>query len=91
MTFVPQASFATGQLERFTRLHRRIFSSQGVFIVGSKRTAFGAFGGKLKDVGSVELGQIAARAAIEAAKISPEQIDSVAVGNIISVHSLGFC
>ncbi|XP_017486930.1 PREDICTED: 3-ketoacyl-CoA thiolase, mitochondrial-like [Rhagoletis zephyria] len=57
---------------------------RGVFIVGCKRTAFGAFGGKIKDVGSVELGQIAARAALEASKVSAEQIDSVTVGNIIS-------
>ena len=61
-----------------------------MFIVGCKRTAFGSFGGKLKDVGSVELGQIAARAAIQQSKLAPELIDSVVVGNIIQVnaHSL---
>ncbi len=40
-------------------------------------------GGKLKDINSIELGQTAAKAAIEAAKISPEQIDSVVVGNVM--------
>ncbi|XP_017491833.1 PREDICTED: 3-ketoacyl-CoA thiolase, mitochondrial-like [Rhagoletis zephyria] len=56
---------------------------RGVFIVGAKRTPFGTVGGKLKDINSIELGQTAAKAAIEAAKISPEQIDSVVVGNVM--------
>ena len=42
-------------------------------------------GGKLKDINSIELGQIAARAAIENAKITPDQIDSVTVGNVAQV------
>lgn len=61
--------------------------SLGVFIVGCKRTAFGTFGGKLKDVGSVELGKIAALQAILQSKVNPELIDSVTVGNIIQVIS----
>lgn len=60
---------------------------RGVFIVGAKRTAFGAFGGKLKDTSSIELGEIASRAALDAAKVAPELIDSVAVGNVIQVSS----
>lgn len=56
--------------------------SKGVFVVGCKRTAFGSFGGKLKDVGSVEMGKIAALAAIKDANISADLIDSVVVGNI---------
>lgn len=53
---------------------------RGVFIVGAKRTAFGTFGGSLKDVDAIELGRLAAVAALEQAKISPELIDSVIVG-----------
>lgn len=37
----------------------------------------------MKDVGSVEMGKIAASAAIGQSKLSPEQIDGVVVGNII--------
>lgn len=58
--------------------------ARGVFIVGCKRTAFGTLGGKLKDVGSVEMAQIAAKAAIEQSKVDPKLIDSVTAGNIIS-------
>lgn len=43
----------------------------------------------MKDVGSVELGQIAAKAALDQAKLTPEQIDSVIVGNIIQVINPG--
>src|SRR5690625_4037999 len=58
----------------FSNLPPPLLLLPGFFIVGCKRTAFGASGGKLKDVGSVEMGVIAARAAIEAAKIKPELI-----------------
>lgn len=56
---------------------------RGVFIVGCKRTPFGTFGGKLKDVGSVDMGKLAAQAAITASKVDIQSIDSVTVGNII--------
>lgn len=55
---------------------------RGVFVIGAKRTAIGAYGGKLKDTTSVELGEICAKAALEQAKINPELVDSVVVGNI---------
>lgn len=58
---------------------------RGVFIVGAKRTAFGAFGGRLKDTSSVELGEIASRAALDSAGVQAEQIDSVTMGNVIQV------
>lgn len=58
---------------------------RGVFVVGAKRTAFGAFGGRLKDVGSVEMAEITMRAALAQAKLSPEQVDSVTVGNVIQI------
>ncbi|KAI1303563.1 3-ketoacyl-CoA thiolase, mitochondrial [Halotydeus destructor] len=56
--------------------------TRGVFIVGAKRTAFGAFGGRLKDTSSIELGEIASRAALEQAGVKPDQVDSVTVGNV---------
>lgn len=56
---------------------------RGVFIVGAKRTPFGTFGGKIKDVGSVDLAKISAQAAIAQSKIDPKSIESVNVGNII--------
>ena len=46
-----------------------------VVIVSAARTPIGKFGGALKSLTSVELGTIAAKAAIERAKISPKSVD----------------
>lgn len=61
--------------------------SRGVFIVGAKRTPFGAFGGSLKDVDSIELGRIASAAALQQANLTADKIDSVVVGNVNQVSS----
>jgi acetyl-CoA acetyltransferase family protein len=53
-----------------------------VFISG-KRTPFGSFGGSLKDVSATELGVIAAKATLEQAGVSPEQIDHTIYGNVV--------
>ena len=62
---------------------------RGVFVVGAKRTAFGSFGGKLKDTGSIDLCEIASRAAITQAGVDPKLIDSVTVGSIIQIADKG--
>lgn len=56
---------------------------RGIFIVSGKRTAFGAFGGTLKNHTANDLQEIANRAAIEAIKLNPDLIDSVFVGNVM--------
>jgi acetyl-CoA acyltransferase 2 len=61
---------------------------KGVFVVAAKRTAFGKFGGKLKDMSATDLQVIANKAAIEQSKLSAEKIDSVIVGNILHVTYL---
>lgn len=61
--------------------------SRGVFIVAAKRTPFGTFGGRLKDVDSIELARIAGAAALEQANLSADKIDSVIVGNVNQVSS----
>jgi len=55
----------------------------GIFIVGAKRTAFGAFGGKLKGHTSTDLAEIACRAALKSASVSPENVDHIVIGNVI--------
>ncbi len=60
---------------------------RGVFIVSAKRTPFGRFGGKLKGLTATELGRVAASAALEAANVPPEAVDSVIVGNVAQVRS----
>lgn len=56
--------------------------SRDIFIVAAKRTPFGTFGGKLKKHSAIELGVIAAKAALEAGKVDPEAIDHVVFGNV---------
>jgi len=51
-----------------------------VVILSAVRTPIGAFGGGLVDVSAVQLGTVAARAAIERAAISPEDVDEVVFG-----------
>lgn len=53
-----------------------------VFLAG-KRTAFGAFGGSLKDVSATDLGVACARATLEQAGVAPEKIDHVVFGNVV--------
>jgi len=55
---------------------------KGVFIVGAKRTAFGTYGGKLKNVSITELQTLAAKSALTAANVKPETVDSVIIGNV---------
>lgn len=55
-----------------------------VFIVAAKRTALGSFGGSLAGVDAATLGATAIKGALAAAKVDPEQVDEVIVGNVIS-------
>lgn len=59
----------------------------GIYIVAAKRTAFGTFGGKLKDHSATELAAIASTAALKSGNISPHQVDSVNCGNVSAVSS----
>ena len=49
--------------------------TRDVFILGGKRTAMGAYVGALKDVSAIELGATAARGALAATGVGPEEID----------------
>ncbi|CAH1163593.1 unnamed protein product [Phaedon cochleariae] len=60
---------------------------KGVFIVGAKRTPFGTFGGKLSKVHITELQTIASKAALTAANIKPEDVDSVVFGNVLTLSA----
>jgi len=51
-----------------------------VVILSAVRTPIGRFGGGLKDVHAAHLGAIAARAAVERAGLTPDQIDEVVFG-----------
>ena len=55
-----------------------------VVIVSAVRTAVGTFGGTLKDTPAVELGKIVVEAACQRAKIKPEQVEEVILGNVLT-------
>lgn len=57
---------------------------RNVVIASAARTPIGSFGGALSGLSPVELGVIAAKAAIERAGIAPEHIDEVYIGNVLS-------
>ena len=53
-----------------------------VFISG-KRTAFGAFGGSLKDLSATDLTVVAGNATLAAANAKPEDVHQVIIGNVV--------
>ncbi|MBQ7624851.1 MAG: acetyl-CoA C-acetyltransferase [Clostridia bacterium] len=54
-----------------------------VYLVSMARTAIGSFGGSLKDVPAVKLGETVIREAISRAGISPEDVNEVFFGNVL--------
>ncbi len=54
-----------------------------VYVVEGARTAFGSFGGGLKDVSALELGVHAAKGAIARSGIGAEALDACFFGNVI--------
>lgn len=57
--------------------------SKEVFILGGKRTPMGEYVGVLKDVSAIDLGAVAARGALEATRVKPEEIDHTVIGNAL--------
>ena len=53
------------------------------YIIDGARTAFGTFGGALKDVSDIDLGVIATKEAIKRSGIPVADIDEIIIGNII--------
>ena len=62
-------------------------AARGVFIVAAKRTPFGTFGGKIKDLSATELAKIACIGALKAGQLPASAVDSVIIGNVIQVNS----
>ncbi|MCS7297735.1 MAG: acetyl-CoA C-acyltransferase [Bacteroidia bacterium] len=59
---------------------------RAIYIVGAKRTPIGSFMGSLSSVPATELGSVALKAAIEQASVSPEWIEEVYFGNVLSAN-----
>ncbi len=55
-----------------------------VYIVSAQRTPIGAYLGSLASVTAPQLGAVAIKAALEKAKVSPDQVGEVFMGNVLS-------
>ena len=58
-----------------------------IVLLSGARTPFGVFMGSLKDISAIDLTTTAARAAIERAGISPDDIDQVVFGNVMQTSA----
>src|SRR5688500_15053904 len=62
-------------------------SMQDIFILGGSRTPMAEYTGKLKDISALELGAIAARAALERTGVAPATVDHVVFGNVLQTSA----
>jgi acetyl-CoA acetyltransferase family protein len=58
-----------------------------VFILGGARTPMAEYAGKLKDISAIDLGAIAARAAMERTGVKPADVDHIIFGNVLQTSS----
>ena len=57
--------------------------SNNIYILGGARTPMAEYAGRLKDVSALELGAIAARAALARTDVDPDRVDHVVFGNVL--------
>src|SRR5271163_1110903 len=58
-------------------------SQRSVVFAEPVRTAIGTFGGSLKDVPAPNLGAVAIGAAVERAKLRPDEVETFVMGNVV--------
>jgi acetyl-CoA acetyltransferase family protein len=61
--------------------------SKDIYILGGARTPMAEYAGRLKDISALDLGAIAARAALERTGVKPEAVDHVVFGNVLQTSS----
>lgn len=54
-----------------------------IVVLGGARTPFGKFGGSFKDVSATDLGVAAAKGALQASGVQPDQVQHAVFGNVI--------
>jgi acetyl-CoA acyltransferase 2 len=54
-----------------------------IYLLKGQRTAFGSFGGSLKDISATELAATASQGTLMASNVKPDQIDHTIMGNVI--------
>jgi acetyl-CoA C-acetyltransferase len=75
-SYVARVHFSEGKEIAMTAKHSVVFAEP-------VRTAIGAFGGSLKEVPAPKLGAEAIRAAIARAKLTPGDVQTVVMGNVV--------
>jgi acetyl-CoA acetyltransferase family protein len=58
-----------------------------IYILGGARTPMAEYNGKLRDLSALDLGAIAARAAMDRTGVSPAIVDHVVFGNVLQTSS----
>jgi acetyl-CoA acyltransferase 2 len=58
-----------------------------IVILSGVRTAFGKFGGSLKDISATDLAIPASKAALERAGVAPDDVDQVIYGNVLQTSA----
>jgi len=66
---------------------RSVSANEEIWFLSGKRTAFGTFGGALKDLTATDLAVESAKAALQQAKVSPEDVQHVVYGNVIQTSA----
>ena len=62
-------------------------SSKEIYILGGARTPMAEYTGKLKDFSALDLGALAARAAMARTGVAPEMVDHVVFGNVLQTSA----
>src|ERR1700731_4583851 len=60
-----------------------MMSPRSVVLIAPVRTAIGTFGGSLKEIPAPDLGAGAIKAAVARARIDPEEVETVVMGNVV--------
>ncbi len=61
-------------------------STTAVYICSAVRTPIGSFGGMFASLSATQLGAAAIKGALEKAGVSPDQVDEVLMGNVVSAN-----
>ena len=66
---------------------KSVSKNEEIWFLSGKRTAFGTFGGALKDLTATDLAVESAKAALSAAKVSAEDVQHVVYGNVMQTSA----
>ncbi len=66
---------------------KTVSKNEEIWFLSGKRTAFGAFGGAVKDLTATDLAVESAKAALSSAKVSAEDVQHVVYGNVMQTSA----